>query len=71
MTILTDDEAREADMNGARVRLRRNPPYLRCLLCRGDGSSWHPYAMECGAEHPAGWEIVEPRPVSIVPVDTP
>lgn len=57
--ILTDDQAREAVMNGGRVQRRRYPPYLLCPLCRGDGSSRRPYAMQCSAaEHPAGWEVV-------------
>jgi hypothetical protein len=60
MAILTDDQAREAVMNGARVQLRRSPPYLPCLLCGGDGSSSYPYWMECGGKHDAGWQVVRP-----------
>lgn len=55
--LLTDSEAREAVMNGAKVRLRRYPPYLSCPLCRGDGSNLRPFVMGCGP-HPEGWEIV-------------
>lgn len=70
MSILTDDQASEAAMNGARVQLRRYPPYLACPLCRGDGSSRAPYAMECGAAHPAGWEIVPTPPLPKTDLET-
>lgn len=58
--IISELEAKEAAMNGATVRYRRWPPYLRCNGCGGDGSSLRPYAWGCGGEHPPGWEIVEP-----------
>lgn len=52
---LTDDQAREAVMNGAKVELVRSPPYLTCMLCGGDGEK--PYWLECPGPHDAGWLI--------------
>jgi hypothetical protein len=55
--ILTEMDAKEAAMNGAKVRYRRSPPYLLCPLCQGDGSDQRPYLMGCGPHEP-GWEIL-------------
>jgi len=59
MSIITEMDAKEAAMNGAKVRYRRHPPYLLCLLCRGDGSGLRPFDLYCGGQHDPGWEIVE------------
>lgn len=56
--ILTESEAKEAVMNGAKVKLRNYPPYLFCPLCRGDGSNLWPFDMYCGGPHDSGWVIV-------------
>lgn len=58
--VLTEDQAREAAMNGQAVRLRNFPPYLRCPLCGGDGSGFHPFLLECAGDHGGGWELGEP-----------
>jgi hypothetical protein len=57
--ILSALDAKEAAMNGARVAYRRNPPYKRCNGCGGDGTSLHPYLLECPGPHEPGWEVVD------------
>lgn len=69
--LLNELEAKEAVMNGARVRLRRSPPYLTCLLCCGDGSGYAPFLMDCSGPHDAGWEVVEEESNASTPLEVP
>ena len=63
--ILSEQEAKEAAMNGARVRVRHAPPYLPCPACGGDGTSEGPFAYGCPGMHPPGWEVVEKNPCDV------